>query len=155
MLEQGCPRFGDTPKPGQRYVRRAGVYALSPLGGQLLVTFQGGAFDEFQLPGGGIDPGESPVPALHREVMEETGWIVGEPRRLGVYRRFVWMPEYAIWAEKVCSIYLATPIRRLGPPTEPEHTAHWMPVEMASELLASPGDRHFAARWAEFSAGRL
>lgn len=53
--------------------------------------------------------------ALHREVYEETGWTITGARRIGAYRRFTYMPEYDKWAEKLCTIYLARPARRLGP----------------------------------------
>ncbi|WP_172297882.1 NUDIX hydrolase [Pseudoruegeria sp. HB172150] len=137
-------RYGEAVKPGVTYRRRPGVYALLPRDGGLLVTHQQEPQPEFQLPGGGIDPGESPVAALHREVFEETGWRIASPRRVGAYRRFTYMPEYDLWAEKVCHIYVAHPVRRHGPPTEPGHTAFWMDVVTATELLASEGDRAFA-----------
>lgn len=111
----------------------------------MLLTFQEEPDPEFQLPGGGIDPGESPVSALHREVYEETGWTISAPKRLGAFRRFVFMPEYDLWAEKVCTIYSARPARRLGPPTDPLHTAFWLPAHEAIEVLANSGDQHFAA----------
>jgi 8-oxo-dGTP diphosphatase len=114
-------RFGEAPRSDQTYRIRPGIYAILPLGDDLLLTFQGGIHQELQLPGGGIDPGEHPIAALHREVYEETGWRIAAPRRLGVYRRFTFMPEYDLWAEKICHIYLARPLRR----------------------IASVGDRHF------------
>lgn len=138
-------RFGTPPQPGQTYRRRIGVYALLPRGDSLLVTHQAEPLPEIQLPGGGIDPGEHPVAALHREVFEETGWHMAAPRRVGGFRRFTYMPEYDLWAEKVCLIYLARPVRRIGPPTEPGHTALWLPVDTAAERLGNEGDRHFAA----------
>ncbi|MFV2051178.1 NUDIX hydrolase [Aliiroseovarius sp. YM-037] len=137
-------RFGEAVRHDIRYARRPGAYALLPLGTRLLVTLQDEPQPEIQLPGGGIDPGESPVTALHREVMEETGWRIAAPRHFGTFRRFVYMPEYDLWAEKLCQIYIARPVRRLGPPTENGHSAHWIPVEAAADLLANPGDRHFA-----------
>lgn len=138
-------RFGEAVKPGQTYRRRPGCYAILLRGGQLLTTHQAEPLPEFQLPGGGIDPGEHPVPALHREVIEETGWRIAVQRKLGTYRRFTYMPEYDLWAEKVCTIYLALPVRRLGPPTEPGHTAVWMPAEEALERLGNAGDRAMLA----------
>ena len=118
----------------------------------MLVTHQASPEPEFQLPGGGIDPGENPFTALHREVIEETGWKIRPQRRLGAFRRFVYMPEYDLWAEKLCHIYLAAPVRALGTPTEPGHTAHWMPISMAREALGNPGDRHFVRTMLRYSA---
>jgi 8-oxo-dGTP diphosphatase len=136
-------RFGEPVVRGQRYGIRPGVYAVLRQGGDVLVTHQDEPLPEFQLPGGGIDPGESPIPALHREVYEETGWSIAGLRRLGVFRRFAYMPEYGRWAEKVCTVYLARPVRRIGPPKEPGHTAVWMDAASAARLLGNAGDRHF------------
>ena len=138
-------RFGEAVKPGQRYRPRPGVYAVLMLGGDILVTHQDEPRPEFQLPGGGIDRGEHPIAALHREVIEETGWRIAAPRRIGAFRRFTYMPEYDRWAEKLCTVYLARPVRPHGPPTEAGHTAVWMPVERALELLANDGDRAMLA----------
>ncbi len=140
-------RFDQPPLPGQTYRRRPGVYAILERDGQILLTFQTSPEPEYQLPGGGIDKGEAPIPALHREVREETGWTIGRPRRLGVYRRFVYMPDYDLWAEKICAIYLARPILRLGPPEEPGHSAHRVPQHEAVALLDNPGDRMFLMRY--------
>lgn len=139
-------RYGETPRPGQRYRRRAGVYAVCLDGDALLTTFQQSPIPEYQLPGGGIDPGEQPVAALHREVFEETGWRVEIRHRLGTFRRFTFMPDYDLWAEKICTIYLARPVLRLGPPSEPGHTAVWMPAVEGLELLGTEGDRAMLAR---------
>lgn len=134
-------RYGERPAVAQQYRRRPGVYAVIRLGDSILATHQQEPEPEFQLPGGGIDPGEHPVAALHREAYEETGWRIAIDRRIGTYRRFTYMPEYDLWAEKVCTIYLARPVLRLGPPTEAGHTAVWMPARTALRLLAGEGDR--------------
>jgi len=133
-------RFGDPARAGTRYTTRAGVYGILVRDGAVLLTHQTSPRPEFQLPGGGIDPGETPLLALHREVYEETGWTLAAPRRLSVHRRFTWMPEYGLWADKVCTIYLARPVLRRGPPVEDGHSAVWVPADAASELVASPGD---------------
>jgi 8-oxo-dGTP diphosphatase len=140
-------RYGDTPKTGQRYTRRPGVYAVLVQGDSLLATVQMDPGPEIQLPGGGIDRGEHPITALHREVMEETGWRISVTRKLGTFRRFTYMPEYDLWAEKVCTLYLARPVRRLGPPTEPGHSAVWLPLRDAPRLLGNPGDQGMLSRW--------
>ena len=136
-------RFDQPPEAGRRYIRRPGVYAVLWRDGEVLLTHQDAPWPEYQLPGGGIDPGEQPLPALHREVREETGWTMRLHRRLGAFRRFTFMPEYDLWAEKLCTVYLAMPVRPLGPPTEPGHTAVWATPQVALRSLANPGDRHF------------
>lgn len=136
-------RYGEAVVAGQIYRKRPGVYAILQRGDSILATHQMAPIPEFQLPGGGIDPGEHPVPALHREVYEETGWKIDITRRLGAFRRFTYMPEYDKWAEKICTIYLARPVLRLGPPSEAGHTAIWLPVDEALTLLANEGDRAF------------
>jgi len=142
------PRVGRPPQTGQRYRLRAGVYAILPRNGKLLLTHQAEPTPEVQLPGGGIDPGENPLPALYREVMEETGWLITRPRRLGAFRRFTFMPEYDLWAEKLCIIYTAEPVRPHGPPTEKGHVALWRTAQDAVQDLGNPGDREFVRRWA-------
>lgn len=140
------PRFGEAPRQGTTYTRRPGVYAVLPRDGRVLLTFQAAPVPELQLPGGGIDPGESPLQALHREVFEETGWRIGPPVRLGTFRRFVYMPDYDLMAEKLCTIYAARPVRKLGPPAEAAHRAVWMPPAQALAQLGNAGDAHFLGR---------
>ncbi len=150
-------RYGETRDFQRRYSFRPGVYAILPRDGQLLLTHQAEPAPEIQLPGGGIDPGEPALPALYREIIEETGWRVIRARRLGAYRRFAYMPEYDLWAEKVCHVYLATPARPAGPPTEAGHTAIWAAPEFALNTLACPGNVGFLERWlaGEFGPPRL
>jgi 8-oxo-dGTP diphosphatase len=144
--EKRIRRFGENVIAGKQYKVRAGAYAILPLGKELLVTHQAEPMPEFQLPGGGIDPGESPTQALYREVIEETGWKISAPRKLGVFRKFTYMPEYEFWAEKLCHIYIARPVRALCQPTEAGHVAVWMSAQEAAHQLANEGDRHFVSQ---------
>lgn len=139
-------RFGEAPQTNRTYRRRPGVYAILPRGQQILLTYQGDPHFELQLPGGGIDPGESPIHALHREVMEETGYRIGAARRLGVFRRFTYMPEYDMWAEKICTIYVARPACQISPPLETDHTPLWYDPAQAIEELYNEGDAWFVKR---------
>jgi len=140
------PRFGAPPEAGRSYRRRPGVYAALILDDRVLLTHQLRPQPEYQLPGGGVDAGESPLRALHREVLEETGWRIAAPRRIGTYRRFTFMPEYGIWAEKICTVYLARPLLAKGPPQEAGHRAEWVQLRHAADMLASPGDAEFLRR---------
>lgn len=136
-------RYGEAVQNGKVYRPRPGVYAVLVREDRVLLTHQDEPIPEFQLPGGGIDPGETPLAALHREVFEETGWSIMRPRRLGAFRRFTYMPEYDLWAEKICHIFIARPALHHGPPREPGHTAFWMPPELAVSAIANDGDRAF------------
>lgn len=143
-------RFGSGPKGGVTYTLRHGAYALISDGQDLLLTEQETDLQlELQLPGGGIDPGESTVAALHREILEETGWRVSGLKRIGAYRWFTYMPEYDLWAEKLCAIYSARPALRVGPPSEAGHRPIWMSACTAADRLFSPGDRFFAQQACE------
>ncbi|HEU0221253.1 MAG TPA: NUDIX hydrolase [Paracoccaceae bacterium] len=139
-------RFGEAVIEGQSYRTRHGAYAIIREGDDLLVTESFNPVYEIQLPGGGIDPGESPLQALHREVFEETGWHIAVLRRLGAFQRYAYMPEYDLWARKVCHIFLARPTLRLGAPSDGGHLPLWMPLETAARRLAVAGDRWFVAR---------
>ncbi len=139
-------RYGEAIRSGQKYRRRPGVYAVLLDGQAVLLTHQAEPIPEYQLPGGGIDAGEAPIAALHREVMEETGWHIGAVRHLGTYRRFTYMPEYDRWAEKICTIFTARPTLRICPPTEAGHTAVWANRDQALHLITNQGDRALLMR---------
>jgi 8-oxo-dGTP diphosphatase len=77
--------------------------------------------------------------------MEETGWRMDRPVRLGAFKRFVYMPEYDMWAEKICTIYWSQPTLCYGPPLEETHTAVWVPMDEAPALLSNEGDAALVA----------
>ncbi len=138
--------FQDQPiKPGRRYRERPGAYAVILDGRDILVTEQKSQ-GEFQLPGGGVDPGEGLLQALLRESLEETGWKIRMVRHLGAFQRHAFMPEYDMWARKVCHVYLARPVWRVGQPSEKDHRAVWMTAGDALQQLSIPGDRIFLAK---------
>ena len=139
-------RYDEPMRKGIKYTRRPGVYAVIALGRDLLLTHQELIVSEIQLPGGGIDAGESPVRALHREVFEETGFRVSVQRRLGAYQRYTFIPEYDMWAHKICHIYLCRPARQICDPPEPDHTVFWMDALDAQSVLTNRGDVDFVAQ---------
>ncbi|MEM9059451.1 MAG: NUDIX domain-containing protein [Pseudomonadota bacterium] len=137
-------RIGEPWLAGKPYRDRPGVYGIIAGGdGMLLLVNQEG---ELQLPGGGIDPGENPLQALHREVREETGWRIAEPVRMTAFQRYAWLPDYKFWARKVQAIYVARAVRDLRTEREPGHLPVWMPPALAARHLDVEGDRVMVVR---------
>ena len=145
-------RFDEPQQPERRYTTRPGVYAVLLRDDRLLITFQAQPLPEYQLPGGGVDPGESTLVALHREVREETGFSMSVTRRLGAFQRYTFMPEYDMWARKTCQIYLCRPARQLYEPLEAHHSSLWVTLSEAAEILGNSGDRHFVENLYQYMA---
>lgn len=139
-------RYGTPPVEGIKYTTRPGAYGIILRGSDLLITEQAEPFNEFQLPGGGIDAGENATTALHREAYEETGWTIAIERKLGAYVNYIYMPDYDIHARKICHIFLCRAVLQKSEPTEAGHMAVWMSAETAAETVANQGDRDFVRR---------
>ena len=137
-------RYGDPIRHGLNYRRRPGAYGLIVKGRQVLLALNESPGEEVVFPGGGVDPGESPVRALHRAVMEETGWRIAVKRRLGFYHRQIFMREYGFAAHKVCHIYLCVAGRQVAAPTEPDHQPVLVDLEVAQGALSLEAERRFA-----------
>ena len=145
-------RFGEPVVAGQYYPPRPGAYAIILHGDGLLLTLQHVPHYELQLPGGGIDPGEGQLQALHREAFEETGWRIAPIRRLGAYRRYTFRPDYDRWAQKTCHIWLARAVRSHAQPSEPFHETRILSRAQALQQLHHNGDADFLR---SFLAGQL
>ena len=140
-------RYGEPVDPRQTYREPARRLCGDPRGRRRARHRAGGAATaSSSFPAAASTPGEGALRALHRECLEEIGWRIRVVRRLGAFQRFTYMPEYDLWARKVCHVYLARPVRRVGEPAEPGHSAVWMPIPAALELLAVDGDRAFLER---------
>lgn len=103
------------------------------------------------LPGGRLEPGEEPEHALHREVLEETGWHLGIPTLLG-YLHFHhrsprpttgWQPPYPEFCQLV---YVADATRHDPGAKEPDGYELWSefkPIVEVERLPLSKGQRYF------------
>lgn len=134
-------RYGERVKRNTNYKIRIGVYGVIFVGNKILLTDQ--YADEIQLPGGGVDYKEQKTHALVREVREETGWKINPIRHIGAYQRFVFMPEYNIWAQKICHIYYCKGVYQISEPLEIDHTPVIVFPHEALKLIQNQGDKAF------------
>ena len=98
---------------------------------------------KFQLPGGGVDPNEHPIRALHREVMEETGWIID---RLAYW----FVPAFCvrlnmISGRKICAVYLA--ILFCAVALQRKDHSDLFTCKIGMELVENPGDQYFISNF--------
>ena len=137
-------RYGERVKKKIDYKVRIGVYGVISVGDKILLTDQ--HENEIQLPGGGVDLDEQKNHALVREVREETGWKIHPIKHMGTYQRFVFMPEYDLWAQKICHIYLCKGIYSISTPLEKDHTPILTTPDLAIKLIQNEGDRVYLHR---------
>jgi 8-oxo-dGTP pyrophosphatase MutT (NUDIX family) len=85
----------------------------------------------WEIPAGGIDPGEAPLDAAARETLEETGW---EPASLRPLVRF--QPTNGL-SDQVFHIFVADGATRLGEPSDPGESerVEWVTVAQLRRLV--------------------
>ena len=78
----------------------------------------------WEIPAGGIDPGESPAEAAARETVEETGWAPGPLRHLVTYH-----PSNGVSDQKF-HLFVADRATHVGDPTDPGEAERieWVPL---------------------------
>lgn len=113
--------------PGKHYIRRESVHGISVDGrGKLLVVeYRGKCY----LPGGGVEPGETLIEALHREYLEETGFGVKIGSKVAEAAEFVYAALDQQYFNKAGHFFLAELTERLGSAIENEHHPNWLTLE--------------------------
>jgi 8-oxo-dGTP diphosphatase len=143
-MESAPPQFG-APEPGVAYPDRRGAHgiALNDQGQIALARIEraDGAV-EYDLPGGGVDPGEADKTAMVREFMEETGLPVQAGRFVARAKQY-WRTDKDETRNADFQIFEVLVAGPPAQPTEPDHTLVWMTPE---EAIASV--RHEAHAWA-------
>ena len=93
------------------------------------------------LPGGGVEPGESPEEAVRREALEECGFTLRLGRRVAHAIQFANSVSERAFFEKRCTFFEAS-VDAHGSSTEPGHELIWAPPALAASLLS-----HESHRW--------
>jgi len=74
---------------GLTYIPRIAAYGILPREGEVACVRIGYDSFTYDLPGGAIDPGETPEQAIVREFGEETGLMVEAVRFVGEIRHYI------------------------------------------------------------------
>ena len=116
------PTFGRR-RDDVTYVDRPGAYGLIRREGLIaLVKTSYGLF----LPGGGIDPGETQLAALARELREEIDFTLVSARFLGSAAQYSWSQHYQSHFKKIGHFFEVEATAPGRPTLIPEHELVWL-----------------------------
>ncbi|HEX6419977.1 MAG TPA: NUDIX hydrolase [Acidimicrobiales bacterium] len=89
----------------------------------------------WEIPAGGVEPGETPEQAAVRETLEETGWRPGPLRPLGSYA-----PSNGS-SDQIFHAFVADGATHVGEPADPAESERiaWIPVAEVRDLIAGGG----------------
>ena len=170
VLRDGVQEFG--PAPSRFRITLSLTAELPPV--DHVSTAHGLVFDgdalvlarhvtrEWTIPGGHLEPGESPEEAMHREVAEEAGAVVRDPELLAVERIELLSgpPASDRYRNPSFQVFYVARLVSLGPPTHLEECTESRRFPPAGARVA-PGwvqeQRELyeeALRWATASTAR-
>ncbi len=124
-----------------KVVKAAGavLWRRSPAGSEIAVVHRP-HYDDWSLPKGKLDPGETSPVAAVRELTEETGYDA-------VLGRFLTTVEYSVnGSAKTVDYFTATPVSGEFTPNEEVDELRWLPMSDARSLLTYEGDRDVCSR---------
>ncbi len=138
------PQFGE-PDAGRTYPDRPAVFGLVLNAGKIAVVRVevAGMAPWWDLPGGGIEAGESEAQALVREFGEEAGLLVSPNARFASADQYFFKSDGAPFNNR--GHFWTVELVRAAPELqiEPEHSLVWVDAPSAIAML-----RHDAHAWA-------
>ena len=149
-----APQFGE-PDPGRAYPDRPAAFVVLEHGGKLAVvrvTFNKGG-GRLDLPGGGVDPGETEAQAAVRECGEEAGL------RASVDEPFARADHFFVNEDNIThntrGVFFAARLIEEAPElkTEVDHALEWMTPHEALRQLDRESHAWAVAVWLRRGAG--
>ena len=137
------PQFG-APVSGRSHRDRPAVFGLLERAGSLAfvrITLADGTPPFIDLPGGAIDPGESPQTALAREFAEETGLSVSAGEAFAQASQY-FLTSKGEAVNNRCAFMVVRPTDGAAEKIEEDHELIWLEPLEALRVL-----RHDAHAW--------
>lgn len=137
--------------PATSVVPSANVVVVNDAGDLLLIRRTDN--DNWALPGGAMDLGESLVEAARRETAEETGVQVQITGLVGVYtdpRHVIHYTRNDEVRQEFSVVFTARPIGGRPTPSDESREVHWVPPEKVAALAM---DRSMRMRIAHYLTG--
>lgn len=136
FLFQNCPEYIPSMKNA--------VLCYLRSGGRTLMIHRNSREDDmhygkWNAPGGKMDPGETPEECAVREVFEETGLSVIDPKMRG----FLTFPAFDGVEDWYVFVFTADRFTGELKDSCPEGDLHWLTGEELAEVPLWEGDRHF------------
>jgi len=140
-------QFGK-PLPGREPVDRPGAYGIAFSEGRLLVVEVG---RHLYLPGGALLAGEVPEQALHREVLEETGYEIERAVPLAQAGQYIAASDG--YFNKICAFFALDVGHRVRNYYSPGHSPEWVPIDDAIPAIAEEASAWAIRRYTELHTG--
>lgn len=142
------PQFG-APQTGRAYPDRPAAFGIAVRGDQIALAEIAipGVPLQYDLPGGGIDPGETPEGAVVREFGEETGLVVTAGETLARADQYFVNDDDKSF--NVRGVFLTVAIERLEPELkiEADHRLIWRTPLEAIRLVRREAHAWAVAAW--------
>jgi 8-oxo-dGTP pyrophosphatase MutT (NUDIX family) len=137
--------------PATSVVPSANVVVVNDAGELLLIRRTDN--DNWALPGGAMDPGESLVDTARRETVEETGVQVQITGLVGIYtdpRHVILYTSNGEVRQEFSVVFTARPVGGQPRPSGESREVHWVPPDAVGSLAM---DRSMRMRIAHYLAG--
>ena len=130
----GRPRFGTAPAGVTCHPRPAAYAVIRDAAGRVAaIRVDGRGANRYWLPGGGIEPCETPEAAVIREVREELARTIRVTATLGEAVQTFYASDEARWYEMIATFFRAEVD---GEPAGPgEHQLHWLDPAQGAEVF--------------------
>lgn len=139
MDQKKIPEFG-TILADVTYVERPGAYGLlfNDLGQLAIIHTSFGQF----LPGGGLDPGETELEGLRRELKEEIGFTLTRANFLMKVAQYHWSEFYQKHFKKIGAFYHIEAMAPTTPEFQDGHTLLWKDPAEGAQILNQEFQRY-------------